>query len=131
MTGPAAHYVALGRWHGTAFWVWTLSALYFASSVFYVKLRVLSLQPRREEARHEAHRRSLAYHGLLAATLVLLTAAGFLGGWALLAFLPVLARAGWSLLHRPTRVNLRRVGFLEILYSINFLFWSSLAFRTH
>jgi hypothetical protein len=49
LTAPAAYYVASGQWNEAAFWLWALSALYFASSVFYIKLRVYSLNPRKQE----------------------------------------------------------------------------------
>src|SRR5262245_14075822 len=48
MTAPAAYYAASGRWEMTAFWLWLLSALYMASSVFYIKLRVYRLNPRKQ-----------------------------------------------------------------------------------
>jgi hypothetical protein len=43
MTAATAYYVARGQWHHTALWLWALAAAYFASSVFYVKLRVIHL----------------------------------------------------------------------------------------
>ena len=48
LTAPAAYYVSLGAFDGTALWLWALCAVYFASSVFYVKLRVHTINPRRK-----------------------------------------------------------------------------------
>jgi hypothetical protein len=128
LTAPAAYYVARGSWTGTAVWLWALCVLYFASSVFYVKLRVLSLQPRKDRERRDMRAGAIAYHALLLIALVGLTVARRLPVLALVAFVPVLARTAWSL-GRPVRpVNLRRVGGLEILYSVNFLVFTALAF---
>jgi len=46
-TAPAAYYVAIGVLNKTALGLWVLCALYFASSVFYVKLRVQTINPRK------------------------------------------------------------------------------------
>ena len=40
LTAPAAYYVGTERWDLTAAWLWAANALYFASSVFYVRYRV-------------------------------------------------------------------------------------------
>jgi len=48
LTAPASYYAASGAMDLTALWLWALCALYFASSVFYVKLRVHTLNPRME-----------------------------------------------------------------------------------
>ena len=54
MTAPAAYYAASGRWEMTAFWLWLLSALYMASSVFYIKLRVYRLNPRKQAEQRQS-----------------------------------------------------------------------------
>src|SRR5262245_37101437 len=43
LTAPASYYVARGMWDKIAIWLWLLSVLYFASSVFYIKLRIYRL----------------------------------------------------------------------------------------
>jgi hypothetical protein len=53
-----------------------LCALYFASSVFYVKLRVTTINPRKEEARRQSWKRCAFYHTFLLASLVLLAMTG-------------------------------------------------------
>src|SRR5262249_43133698 len=54
LTAPAAYYVSRGAWESKALLLWGLCALYFASSVFYIKLRVYAVNPRKEEARLQA-----------------------------------------------------------------------------
>src|ERR1051326_7839061 len=62
LTAPAAYYVARGKWETVALWLWILSALYFTSSIFYVKLRVLALSARKEQARQQAWWSCALYH---------------------------------------------------------------------
>ncbi|HXF05323.1 MAG TPA: YwiC-like family protein [Blastocatellia bacterium] len=128
LAAPAAYYVARGRWESTALWLWVLSALYFTSSVFYVKLRVLSAGRRREEAQRSVWRQCLFYHSFLLAALVLLAVTGRVNLFVLCAFVPILARTLWALL-RPVRwLNLTRIGILEIVYSLIFLVFLTLGF---
>ncbi|HSB11024.1 MAG TPA: YwiC-like family protein [Blastocatellia bacterium] len=129
LTAPAAHYVATGALEVTALWLWALCAAYFASSVFYVKLRVNTINPKKEEARRQSWRRCAFYHASLLAALLLLAMGGSLSMFALAAFAPVLIRSFWYLT-RPVRyINLRLVGWLEIVYSVVFLVFTTLTFR--
>jgi hypothetical protein len=129
MTAPAAYYVARGVWENTALWLWALSALYFASSVFYVKLRVLSLHSRQPQARRRIWQHCAFYHSFLLASLLHLAFTGSLSLFALIAFAPALARTFWALLKPASRVNLTRAGVLEILYSLIFLVFITLTFH--
>lgn len=129
LTGPAAYYAAGGGAGATALWLWGLSAVYFSSSVFYIKLRVLRLNPRREEQRRRVWHYSAFYHGCLLAALVTLAATGQLGLFAAVAFAPAVARAFWSLAKPTNQVNLKRAGLLELAYSVIFLVFVTLSFR--
>ena len=129
LTAPASYYVARGQWEGAAFWLWLLSAGYFASSVFYIKLRLYSLNRRKEEAQRRARRSCASYHSILLVALAALLISGNLPLFALMAFAPVLARAFWRLLKPVRQVNLRRAGILEIVYSVVFLLGIALSYR--
>jgi hypothetical protein len=128
-TAPAAYYVALGRFEATAVWLWLLCMLYFASSVFYVKLRVHTLNPRKPEARRQSWWGCALYHTFLLAALLILALTGSLNLFALAAFSPVLVRSFWHLASPVRKVNLRRVGWLEVVYSLVFLIFVTLTFR--
>lgn len=128
MTAPAAHYVARGEWHKTALWLWALSALYFTSSVFYVKLRVLTAHARTDELRRQIRRRCALYHGFLLGALLVFTLTGNVNLFAVIAFAPALGRAFWHLVNPAGQLNLRRVGMLEIVYSLVFLVFIALSF---
>ena len=129
MTAPAAHYAALGAWQVQAIGLWGLSLLYFASSVFHVKFRVLAVQPQRRVEYRRMRGFSIAYYLGLLVLLAVLVRAGRLQPLGLLAFLPILGRTTWSLLRPPLRLDLKRTGVLEILYSLFFLVFAWLALR--
>jgi hypothetical protein len=129
MTAPAAYYAASGRWGMTALWLWLLSALYMASSVFYIKLRVYRLNPRRQTEQRQAWRSCAFYHSFLIVALLALIFAGSLGLFAFIAFTPALVRAFWGMFMPKTKVNLTRAGILEIAYSLIFLVCATLGFR--
>jgi YwiC-like protein len=129
MTAPAAYYAASGRWEMTALWLWLLSALYMASSVFYIKLRVYRLNPRKQAEQRQALRSCAFYHSFLIVALPALIFAGNLGLFAFIAFTPALVRTCWGMFMPKTKVNLTRAGILEIAYSLVFLVCAALGFR--
>jgi hypothetical protein len=129
LTAPAAFYAARGAFDVDALWLWVLCAVYFASSVFYVKLRVNTISPRMNEARRQAWWRCAFYHAFLLASLLVLALTGNLNLFAFAAFAPVLTRSFWYLARPERRINLRRVGWLEMVYSLVFLVFTTLNFR--
>jgi len=129
MTAPAAYYAASGRWEMTAFWLWSLSMLYMASSVFYIKLRVYRLNPRKQAEQRQAWRSCAFYHSFLLVALMSLTFAGWFSLFAFIAFAPALVRTFWGMFKPKTKVNLMRAGILEIVYSMFFLTCAALNFR--
>jgi hypothetical protein len=129
MTAPAAYYAASGGWEMTAFWLWLLSALYMASSVFYIKLRVYRLNPRKQVEQRQALRSCAFYHSFLIVALPALIFAGSLGLFVFIAFTPALVRTFWGMFAPESRVNLVRAGILEIAYSLVFLVCAALSFR--
>jgi hypothetical protein len=129
MTAPAAYYAASGRWEMTAFWLWLLSALYMASSVFYIKLRVYRLNPRKQAEQRQALRSCALYHSFLIVALPALIFVGSLRLFAFIAFAPALVRTFCGMFAPRSKVNLMRAGILEIAYSLVFLICAALAFR--
>ena len=129
LTAPAAYYVARASWEITALWLWALSAFYFASSIFYVKLRVHAINPRKEQECRNVWRHCALYHASLFAALMSLALTGSLNLLVVGAFVPVLARSFWHLIKPGERLNLRRIGILEIIYSVVFLIFITLTFR--
>ena len=121
LNAPSAHYAATGGWTPEAGWLWALSTLYFASSIFYVKLRVQDAHGKRAEDVARARSRCAAYHAVLLAALAALVITRSLPLFALIAFIPVLARAFAQVLNPSRELNLKRIGWLEVTWSVVFL----------
>ncbi|PYP86566.1 MAG: hypothetical protein DMF61_12865 [Blastocatellia bacterium AA13] len=129
ITAPAAFYAATGKWSGVAWLLWALCAIYFASSIYYVKLRVADVHARDAAERIAARRDCAVYHFLMLGLLAALAFTGNLQWLALAAFGPVLLRSFAELARPASKLNLKRAGFLEILYSLVFLVFITLNFH--
>ena len=129
MTAPAAFYVAGGEWTNTAWWLWTLSAVYFSSSVFYVKFRVVNLNPNKKEAQRREWQHCAFYHSFLLVALLILAFTSRLELSVLIAFAPAMGRTFWSLVKPAQPVNLTRAGVLEVGYSLIFLIFVVFSFH--
>jgi hypothetical protein len=129
MTAPAAYYAASGRWEMVGFWLWLLSALYMASSVFYIKLRVYRLNPRKQAEQRQALRSCAFYHSFLVIALPALIFAAGLSLLAFIAFAPAIIRTFWGMFMPKSKVDLTRAGILEIVYSVIFMVCAALGFR--
>jgi hypothetical protein len=120
-TAPAAYYVVKREWTAEAAVVWLLCLAYFLSSVFYVKLRVSTAHAKLRDQRPRAARICAVYH------VVLLGAMLASGLWYLAAFAAVIARAFYFLLRPTTELNLKRIGWTEVVYSLIFTFVAPIA----
>jgi hypothetical protein len=123
LTAPAAYYVVRQEWTWQAATVWLLCIAYFLSSVFYVKLRVLTAHAKRPEDRERARRNSALYHTLL------LIAVAIAGPLYALAYAAVLARAFYFLIRPTPELNLKQIGWTEVVYSLIFTFVAAAAVR--
>jgi hypothetical protein len=129
LTAPTAYYAVRKAWDAKAICLWAMCALYFASSVFYVRLRVYSVNARKENERRKLWRIGALYHSFLLVSLVALAVTGNLRVFALIAFAPALARSFWQMIASGGGLNLKKIGVLEIIYSIVFLIFITLTFR--
>jgi hypothetical protein len=121
LTASVAYYVGSGSWDGVAWILWALSALYFISSVFYVKLRVQTAHPRPGVNTVDIRWHCGLYHGLVVLFIAVAVVSGLLPPLAAAAFLPVISRGVWAVVSLPTSLNLKRVGWTEVAFSAIFL----------
>jgi hypothetical protein len=131
MTAPAGLYVASGRIGVTAVILWLLSVAYFASSVFYIKLCVTEVHARKEEQRRRARWQCVGYHAFLLLSLLTWAITSSIPLFLLIAFGPILVRTTWRLLRPAKKLSLKRIGLAEIAYSVAFLVFVVLAFRSN
>jgi hypothetical protein len=123
LVGPAAHAVAVGEVQPIGAVLWLLLALFFASGVFYVRMRIRGTVARRRGAADFGPARwwCLLYHIFLL-VLVPVLAAMHLIPWAvLLAFAPALWRAAAGLRRRDATLNLKRLGWSEVGLTLAFV----------
>ncbi len=124
LVGPAAHAVALHGAQPASAMLWLLLFLFFASGVFYVRMRIRVMIAERKGAATTsgpARRWCLFYHAFLL-VLVPALAAGELIPWGvLLAFAPAIWRAAFGLRRRDAALNLRRLGWSEVGLTLAFV----------
>jgi hypothetical protein len=124
LVGPAAHAAAVGDVQSRGAVLWLLLCLFFASGVFYVRMRIRVMLAQRKGVASVSSRARLlclVYHALLV-VLIPGLAAGHLIPWAvLLAFAPAFCRAAAGLLRRDATLNLRRLGWSEVSLTAAFV----------
>lgn len=125
---PAALFAARGTWGPEAGWLWVLCALFFSGPVYHVKMLVTrrvamapgaSAQARRNA--DAARRVSVGVHGAFLALVVALAAAGRVPWLAALPFAAVTAKTVWWGFRQGPRLELKKVGWQEIAWTLVFL----------
>ncbi|MBI4787098.1 MAG: YwiC-like family protein [Chloroflexi bacterium] len=122
---PGAYLVGTGTLDGTALALYLLDVLYFGGTVFYIKFKVRE-QPRlaksdaRWLARLWAGRVTLAYHAMVIALVALFAMLGMLPALAVIAFVPMVCKAIGGVMTQPARLNIRRLGFIELGLTVVF-----------
>ena len=126
LTAPAAYAVASGRLDRTAWLTWALCTLFFSSSIFVVKMMLDAVKRKNEwndAVRLQIGTSTLIYH-LLLVPIVFVAASGMGNIERLLlfaAYTPIVVRALTALkLLKPVLPPLKRVGMLEVCYSLWF-----------
>src|SRR5262249_22391058 len=103
----------------TCWIVWTLSILFFTSSIFYVKMLVSRVS--KKPASTAATLYCAGYHVLLLGTIALLIYLDWISAALMLAFAPIILRAFWSLMNRSGKLQLKQIGITEILWTLVFV----------
>lgn len=131
LTAPLAHYASVGQVQPVGFWLWGLCILYFASSVFYVKAVVANSLKARSQSTVDPIYRQLcgSYHLGLLAVIVGLAVSDQIPAILALAFLPVVARGLLGIRKRDAKLNIARIGWTEVAYSLFFALVTTLAIR--
>jgi hypothetical protein len=119
LSGPAAYYVVGGSLDAPAWGLWAACAVYFAGTIFNVRawfdanrqLKSGVAQPRLPGWLVAA---ILLYLGMGGLVIAGCAWSGALPWAALLAFVPSVLRAGWTLWRVPVHISIQRVGLLEL-----------------
>jgi hypothetical protein len=127
LSAPAACVVIEGGLNTEALTLYLLSVLFFSSGLLHVRMMIARALNRNPQP---AVSRSVAYHCSLAVAMCVGMVLDWISPWVALAFVPALVRAFWPLLDEPGgRLNLKRTGYLEILYGLVFIVTAGLALR--
>jgi len=132
MVGAVAHAVGLGEVRPISAVLWLLLFLFFASGVFYVRMRVHELATRRRGATpgsNPVRWPCVVYHALLIIVVPALFLARLVPWQVLLAFAPAVWRAAAGLNQEETRLDLRRLGWSEVALALAFVILLIAAFR--
>ncbi len=124
LTAPAAWYTVTGRITPDGWWLWFLCVLYFSSAVFFVKMQVSRFL--KTERFVSLRRRHVAYHAVMVVCVAAATAAGPVSPWIASGYVPILVRSAAGALWGPKKLNLKRLGFLEVAYTCWFVLWLGL-----
>ncbi|MBI5594602.1 MAG: YwiC-like family protein [Elusimicrobia bacterium] len=125
---PAALFCASGAWGPEAFWLWVLCAVYFSGPVFHVKMlvtrRVALAQGASAQARlsaDQARGLSAVVHCGFFFLVGALAAAGQVPWLAALPFAAVTLKTVWWGVRQGPRLDLKRVGWQEIAWTLLFV----------
>ena len=124
-TALMAHYVAIGSLTKMGWLLWLLNALFFSSSIFYVKLRVEAYARKRKlhtlKDRLAISTSCITYHLLLFPFIGTLCLLQLTPAMVFVAFLPILIRGIAAIAHFPKTFSLKRIGFSELAYALFFM----------
>ena len=126
-SSPILYYVLTQRAGGALFLLWLIHVLYFISSVFYVKMLV-ARSAKKDHARILTIQ-CIGYHAGLFLALALLAWKEQLPVLIFIAFLPLLLRTALGVIPRQNRLNLRKVGYAEMSFTLFFLVVTVISFR--
>ncbi len=116
---PGAYLVATHRLDATAWALYLLNVLYFGGTVFYIRFRVrdqtrLAKSGVDWRSRLWAGRITLLYHLLAIGAVVLFAVLGFVPALVPLAFVLPMCKTVGGVFSMPGRLNMRRLGFMEL-----------------
>ena len=132
MVGPVAHAVSTGEIRPISAVLLLLLFLFFASGIFYVRMRVHGMVAQRKgvtAAPNPARWPCVLYHTLLIVIVPTLFLTHLIPWPVLLAFAPAVWRAAVGLHRDDARLNLRRLGWSEVAVATTFVLLLIAAFR--
>ncbi|MFT5369545.1 MAG: hypothetical protein ACI8V2_004523 [Candidatus Latescibacterota bacterium] len=134
VTGPIALVVTRADVTSLAIGFWGLFALFFFSSVFYVKMRIQAVQVKtgiKWMDRLRLGNGLLLYHMVLGLNLLVFMQTSEIGLFLAIAFAPIFIRAVWGVVSLSnTLPKLQVIGGIEALYTLWFSGWVVVVLRT-
>jgi hypothetical protein len=127
LTAPGAYYVLTGQLDSFCLLLWGLNIVYFTSSIFYVKMRVSRFARKKDAA--ALTWQCAGYHVFLTAALSALLWMNWITGLTALAFLPIILRTFTAMKEEKGKLNLKRIGIAETIYTLLFVLFLTWGMR--
>jgi hypothetical protein len=130
---PAMYYVLTRTLDVHAWILYSVSFLFFGSSVVYVHFKIQATRGKKSDwtlsERLHAGRLNLAYHAFVIAIVLALSLYKLTPATAVLAFVPITIHACYGTYRLSSRVSFPRLGFALLAHSIGFaLLWTIIVF---
>ncbi len=123
---PGAYVVGKHALDATAVALYLLNILYFGGTVLYIKFKVreqprLALSAPNLWARLWSGRASILYHAIAIALVAIFAAIQWVPALVPIAFILPMCKIIVGVLDQPERLNIRRLGFIEVGFTLLFL----------
>lgn len=133
LSSSTAIVLAHGRLTSQALLLWLVNALYFASSVFYIKMKIAAFAQQRQKSTDKTTspttRQCLAYLAILMIIIAILIFANWLPGLILLAFFPMIVHTLWQIWVTDADLKIMREGWIQVGLSIVFALLVVISYR--
>ncbi|MDW7680496.1 MAG: YwiC-like family protein [bacterium] len=133
LSSTVAVALAQGKLTSQALLLWLVNALYFSSSVFYIKMKLAARNQYRKDSADKKDlsmiKNCLAYLAILMIIVVILIFADWLPGLIILAFVPMIVHTLWHILVRNTEVKIMREGWIQVGLSIIYAFMVVISYQ--
>jgi hypothetical protein len=125
LTGPSMYYVVTGQLDRTAFVLWLLNILFFASCIFHVQMRIRALGVKKTQwsfgDRLRCNGFNLIFHAVMIAVLLLLVFEHWIPSIVLFAFAPITVYAVCGTAKLTNDRDFRKLGLTLLGHSIVFM----------
>lgn len=132
MTAPLAYYAATDELNTRAFSLWILCYLYYAGSVFYVKMNVEARMKKNDvstlKGKFSISRDALFYH-IAALAIAFALSFSIAPRLSYFAFIPSLWKVFARALNLNETVPIKKLGWMEVVYAILFAALMIIAYR--
>lgn len=132
LSAPAAYLVGTQVLDWTALGLYVLNVFYFGGTVVYVKFKVRE-QPRTAPTNWVeklwAGRVSIAYHAMAVTAVAFFAIIGWVPALVSLAFILPMGKVLVGVCTRPARLNIKRIGLIELGFTLVFLVIMVVAYR--
>ncbi|HAV22710.1 MAG TPA: hypothetical protein DCX46_04300, partial [Bacteroidetes bacterium] len=121
---PAAYYVATGNLDASAGQLWLLVVLFFASSVFYVHMKIAAVRHKRDRLsfweKLSIGRLTLLYHIVVIPLFVIMTVGRMSAVGMLIVYVPVVMHVVMGTITLSRNVRFKRLGFMLLGQAVIF-----------